>query len=127
MNVVDSCGWLSYLLADGNRDFFEPVLIDREQLLVPGVVIFEVTRRIIQLFSIEQANVVHRAMRSLSVVNLDADGMYAAAISAQHHKLHMADAIIWQTAQSHGAKLYTQDAALKGLPGVVYRSTRGAS
>ncbi len=34
----------------------------------------------------------------------------------------MADAIIWQTAQTHGAALYTQDAALAQLPGLRYQA-----
>ena len=45
----------------------------------------------------------------------------ASARAAATHKLAMADAIIWQTAQAHGAALYTQDIDLQGLPGVVYR------
>ena len=34
----------------------------------------------------------------------------------------MDDAIIWQTAQTHGAALYTQDAALAQLPGLRYQA-----
>jgi predicted nucleic acid-binding protein len=34
----------------------------------------------------------------------------------------LADAIIWQTAQAHGATLYTQDAALKNLPNVKFKA-----
>ena len=45
-----------------------------------------------------------------------------AALAAQTYKLHMADAIIWQTAQTHSAVLYTQDAALAQLPGVRYQA-----
>ncbi len=44
-----------------------------------------------------------------------------AASAALQHRLAMADAIIWQTAQTHGAALYTQDVDLQGLPGVVFR------
>jgi predicted nucleic acid-binding protein len=38
------------------------------------------------------------------------------------YKLHMADAIIWQTAQTHQATLYTQDAAFQDVPDVVYEA-----
>jgi predicted nucleic acid-binding protein len=50
-----------------------------------------------------------------------------AARAAAEHKLALADAIIWQTAQAHGAALYTQDADLQGLPGVVYRPKHSPS
>jgi predicted nucleic acid-binding protein len=39
---------------------------------------------------------------------------------ALRHGLAMADAIVYATAQDHGAQLVTGDADLKDLPGVVY-------
>ena len=122
MNMLDSCGWLEYFLAGKNADFFEPVLSDKPHLLVPALTVYEVCRRVLSLYGNTQASTIHRAMSSFPVVQLDAAGMFQASIAAQAHKLHMADAIIWQTAQSHGAKLYTQDAALAQLPGVVFRA-----
>jgi predicted nucleic acid-binding protein len=34
----------------------------------------------------------------------------------------MGDAIIWQTAHLHGAKLYTQDAGLRQMPNVMFKA-----
>jgi len=70
------------------------------------------------------ADEVFRSMSALRVVTLDADGAYMAAQSAIRYKLHMADALIWQTAQAHGAMLYTQDAALAHLPDVKYQAKK---
>lgn len=122
MNIVDSCGWLEHFLAGPNADFFAPVLQDADHLMVSALSVFEVCRRVVTLYGADQAEVVHRAMASLPVVQLDAAGMHLAALNSVKHKLHMADAIIWQTAQAHGALLYTQDAALSSLPGVVYQA-----
>ena len=61
-------------------------------------------------------------MRKGSFVALDAPGMFQAALMAQRHKLAMADAIIWQTAQANDASVYTQDADFEGLPGVVFHA-----
>jgi predicted nucleic acid-binding protein len=57
------------------------------------------------------------AMNRGQVVHLDADNLRLAAIASVRYKLAMADAIIWQTAQSHQALLFTQDAGLKDAPG----------
>jgi predicted nucleic acid-binding protein len=115
MNIVDSCGWLEH--------FFAPVLADEAHLLVASITIYEVSRRILLLYGAPQADLAYRAMSSLPVVHLDAAGMYQAAATAQRYKLHMADAIIWQTAQTHQeATLYTQDAAFQDVPGVLYKA-----
>ncbi len=120
MNVVDSCGWLEHLIGGSNAQFFEPILLDQDQLLIPQLVIYEVCRRVLQFGAPGTADKVFRSMSALRVVTLDADGAYMAAQSAIRYKLHMADALIWQTAQAHGAILYTQDAALAHLPDVKY-------
>ena len=122
MNVVDSCGWLEHLIGGLNAQFFEPILLDQDQLLIPQLVIYEVCRRVLQFGAPGTADKVFRSMSALRVVTLDADGAYMAAQSAIRYKLHMADALIWQTAQAHGAILYTQDAALAHLPDVKYQA-----
>ncbi len=122
MNVVDSCGWLEHLIDGTNSRFFEPVLADQDRLLIPQLVIYEVCRRVLQVGASGAADKVFRSMSALRVVTLDTHGAYMAAQSAIRYKLHMADALIWQTAQAHGATLYTQDAALADLPGVRFRA-----
>jgi predicted nucleic acid-binding protein len=122
VNVVDSCGWLEHLIGGSNAQFFEPILLDQDQLLIPQLVIYEVCRRVLQFGAPGTADKVFRSMSALRVVTLDADGAYMAAQSAIRYKLHMADALIWQTAQAQGAILYTQDAALAHLPDVKYQA-----
>lgn len=122
MNIVDSCGWLEYIANGSNATFFQDALADEAQLLLPPLVVFEVIRRLKVLgkdFAIEPTTTV---MRRLQRAELSVDQLAQAALAADSRKLALADAIIWQTAQSHGAKLYTQDADLQGLPGVVYQA-----
>ena len=122
MNVVDSCGWLEYFADGQNADFFAPVIENEKKLLVPHVVVYEVTRRLMHL----QGEVgAARALDFLSkgrLVGLDAAGLGQAAINAHKHRLAMADAMIWQTAVAHNATVYTQDADFFDLPHVVYQS-----
>ncbi|OIP17102.1 MAG: hypothetical protein CO105_08930 [Comamonadaceae bacterium CG_4_9_14_3_um_filter_60_33] len=59
--------------------------------------------------------------------HLNVSQLVQAAHAASTYKLAMADAIIWQCAQVHKARLYTQDVDLKGLPDVVYQAKSGKS
>ena len=122
MNVLDSCGWLSYFTQDSNSDYFAPIIEDCENLLVPGIVVHEVCRRLLALYDIEKHDLGLRYLKKGRFVPMDWDVFVGAAAASKQYKLHMADAIIWQTAQTHGATLYTQDAGLKGLPNVKFKA-----
>ncbi len=122
MNVVDSCGWLAYFLDDPGADFFAPAIEDTAQLLVPGIVVYEVSKRLAQLHGSAWVDKSLAYLKLGRLVHLDITAYTQAALTAQTYRLHMADAIIWQTAQTHSATLYTQDAALAQLPGVRYQA-----
>ncbi len=122
MNVVDSCGWLEYIANGSNADFFSPVLGDESQLLLPRLVVYEVTRRLLALNQDHAVEPTLKVMSRLRLVDLTVPQLAQAAQAASSHKLAMADAIIWQTAQAQQALLYTQDVDLKDLPGVVYQA-----
>jgi toxin FitB len=119
--LVDSCGWIEFILGEENASFFEPALLNERQLIVPPLVIFEVAKRFLVL---EQP---HAVSAFLSVVErcarpeLTPAQLFNAAEASRLYKLAMADAIIWQTAQVHAATLYTQDQGFKGLPSVKYK------
>ena len=122
MNVVDSCGWLEYIADGPNASFFEPALADLPNLIVPSITIYEVCKRVLLQSGQTFADRAVNAMSRGQVVHLDADNLRLAAIASVRHKLAMADAIIWQTAQLHQAKLFTQDADLMDAPDVRYRA-----
>jgi toxin FitB len=119
--VVDSCGWLSYFAGDANASFFAEAIEDPKQVLVPGIVVYEVCRRLSHLYGPDSEARGYAFMSLAQAAPADAALHRRAARAAAEHKLAMADAIIWQTAQTHGAALYTQDVDLQGLPGVVFR------
>lgn len=122
MNVVDSCGWLEYFANGPNADFFAPVIEDVEQLLVPAIAVFEVSRRLLHTSTQAIAEAAVEHMGKARIVHLDAQGMFNASQAAIAYRLALADAIIWQTAQTNAARLYTQDVDLRGLPGVHYQA-----
>ena len=122
MNVVDSCGWLEYIADGPNASFFEPALADLPRLVVPSITVYEVCKRVLVQRGQTYADRAVAAMGRGQIVHLDAEGLRLAAIASVRYKLAMADAIIWQTAQAHGAQLFTQDADFKDAPGVQYRT-----
>ena len=122
MNVVDSCGWLEYFGNGTNVDFFAPAIENVQQLIVPHLVVYEVSKRLRQLYGDdgEARGIVF--LEKGRFIGGEMELMRQAAMSSKTYQLAMADAIIWQTAQTHQAKLYTQDIDLKGLPGVVFKA-----
>ncbi len=124
MNVVDSCGWLEYFANGPNADFFAPIIENEKKLIVPHVVVFEVTQRLVHQRGEQAARQAMEFLGKGRLVALDAAGLCNAAVAAHQHKLAMADAMIWQTAINHGAQVYTQDADFMDLPQVVYRAKK---
>lgn len=121
MNVVDSSGWLEYLADGPNADFFANAIEDSANLIVPTVCLFEVFKRICIQRNEQDALSAVASMRLGSTVDLtDSIALAAAKLSAAL-QLPMADSIIYYTAKSFSATLWTQDADFEGLEGVRYR------
>ena len=116
--VLDSSGWLEFLTSDAKADLFAPYLEGSVTLLVPTVVLYEV-RKVLQLKEGKTAAdiFVSEALRRI-VIAFDEDLALSATRLSIDHKLSMADAIIYATAQQHRAQLITGDAHFANLPGV---------
>lgn len=122
MNVVDSCEWLEYFGNGVNADFFAPAIENTSKLIVPHLVVYEVCKRLRQLYGDDGESRGAAFLEKGRAFGGDVSFMRQAALASKFHQLAMANAIIWQTAQTHQAKLYTQDVDLKGLPGVVFEA-----
>ena len=120
MNVVDSSGWIEYFFGRSNAAFFRPVIHDTRNLVVSTISLFEVARYITRVANREAAQDGLAQMQRSIVADLDSSLAYLAARLSLKYNLPMADAIVYATAQSRGAKLYTQDADFEKLPGVKY-------
>lgn len=119
--MVDSSGWLEFLADAPNRKFFEPLLLNPAEVIVPSITIYEVFRKILRERDEDAAGEAAVLMRSGRVIDLD----YSLAVSAGYlgaqHKLPLADSVIYATARRHDAVLWTQDAHFDGLPGVRFQ------
>lgn len=121
-NVVDSCGWLALFGDEPNASFFEPAFANPDLLIVPALTLYEVSKRLLQARGESAAFEALFVMQKGVVVQLSPSDLFAAAKTAVKHQLSLADAIIWQTAEVHGATLYTQDAGLSRMPNVSYKA-----
>ena len=120
MNVADSSAWLEYFAsADGAQEFAD-VIEGEDELIVPSIVVFEVGRRIWQQRGETAANQAMAALKQFPVVALNELIATRAVAVAMQHRLAMADSVIYATAESLGATLWTQDRDFEGLPGVRY-------
>jgi predicted nucleic acid-binding protein len=120
MNVVDSSGWIEYLLDTPRADLFAAVIEDRAQLLVPVIALYEVhkilSRQVPAPVVVSALNV----MRLGRVLDLTDARAIAASSAAAAHGLAMADAAMYSMAQEFQATFWTQDVDYQGLPGVNY-------
>jgi predicted nucleic acid-binding protein len=120
MNVVDSCGWLEYF-ADGiNAAFFAPTIQDVDQLIVPTLCLYEVFKVVKVQRGKQAALHVVSMLYSGQILPLNDElALHAAEVSLEY-RLPMADSIIYASARSQDATLWTQDEHFKDLPGLKY-------
>ena len=126
MNVVDSCGWLEYLAAAPNADFFAPALEAVDELVVPTVSIYEVFKRVMQQRGEGDALRAIALMQQGAVTDLTPPIALEAARLSVALGLPMADSIMLATAQSSQAVLWTQDSDFESIDGVRYVAARSA-
>lgn len=120
MKAIDSSVWLEYFAAGPLASELERELTNRERLLTPAVVVYEVYRWLLAHRTEEDAAFGAGLLQQTRVVPLDEPLALRAAEIAVDRKLAMADALIYATALAHDATLVTCDAHFAGLPGVEY-------
>lgn len=90
------------------------------RLLVPNIVLLEVTRRVMQQRGEDMAPQVAAVMLQGRLVPLDGSLALSAAQLGVSQKLPLADSIICATARQFDATLWTMDADFAGRSGVQY-------
>ena len=120
MNLVDSSAWLEYFAAGARAGHVAAAIEDVEQLLVPTIVLVEVTRRVMSQRDEDAALQIAAVLHQGQVVPLDSSIALSAAHFGVAHKLPLADSIIYATARQFDATIWTFDADFRDLPGVKY-------
>jgi predicted nucleic acid-binding protein len=114
--VLDSSCWIEYFRDSLRAELFAPVADYPDQLVVPVVTIYEVTKKMRRELDASIAAFAESVMCRGRVIDIDITVTRRATTLA----LPLADSLIYATAQLHDATLWTQDAHFEGLPGVKY-------
>ena len=116
LNIVDSSAWLEYLAGTTRAQLFAAPIEDVENLIVPAVVLYEVSKKVRRERGEDAVLQVAAAMQSGRVVDVDA----TLALEASRLDMPLADSLIYATALRSGATVWTQDADFAGLDQVRY-------
>ncbi len=116
LNVVDSSGWLEYLVDSDRAKLFAPAIEDTDNLLVPVISIYEVFKKVRRDRGDDDALQVTSAMKPERVIDLD----LSLTPEAARYALPLPDSINYATAIRFDATLWTQDEDFEKLPGVRY-------
>lgn len=122
MNVVDSSGWIEYLLDTPRALFFASAIEAQQHLLVPVIALYEVHKVLSRKLPPELTEECLNVMRLGRVLDLTDRRAVAASVAASSHGLALADAAMYSMAQEHQATFWTQDVDYQGLPGVRYHA-----
>jgi toxin FitB len=120
MNLVDSSGWLEFFANGSHASFFEKPILNTAQLVVPTVSLYEVFKKLLISHNESIALRAVAQMKQGQIIDLDEVIALQAARISHQHKLPMADAFIYSTAQSAQAILWTQDEHFRGLQNVQF-------
>jgi len=120
MVLVDTCGWIEWLINGTTSDQYEPYFKQVESMIIPTSLQFELYKWVARKKGIQEALEAIALTEQGKVIPLSTSiALFAADFSAKH-KLSFADAIIYATAQFHKAALITSDQHFKGLSEVIY-------
>ena len=120
MVLVDTCGWIEWLVDGDLAGEFEAALMDTGRLLVPTSVQFELYKWVRRERGESPALETVALTEQGRVVPLTTSIAMLAGDIALDDRLSFADAIIQATARQENAELLTCDDHFQGLEGVRY-------
>ena len=120
MRVVDTSVWIEWLIGSPLGRKLAREIPDRAKCIVPTIVQLELSKWLLRESGDDQADQVIAYTQKCIVVPLNTSLALLAAELHRQHKLATADAIVYATAQAHGAELLTCDAHFAKLPAVAY-------
>jgi predicted nucleic acid-binding protein len=120
MRLVDTSAWIEWLVGSSIGQAVIDELPSNDDWLVPTIVQLELAKWVTREVGEDRADQVIAFTETCVIVPLDTHTALAAADICARHRLATADAIVYATAQGHGAEVLTCDRHFAGLPGVVH-------
>jgi len=118
--LVDTCGWIEWLIDGTLADTFFPYLQKPEDLVIPTVQQYELYRWICRERDESMALNIIAITEQSQVIALNTNLALLAGDIAAQYKLSAMDAIIYSTAQQANVELITSDRHFEGLPNVYH-------
>jgi len=120
MNLVDSSGWLEYFTDSNNAEYFAPIIENTEDLIVSVINLYEVYKKILVEKGNNFAIQAIALMQQAKVIDItESIAIFASRLSVDF-KLPMADSLIYATAKTNDAIVWTQDSDFENLENVKY-------
>jgi toxin FitB len=117
---LDSSGWIEIAVDGLNAKKFAKALTTAAPLIVSTVSLYEISKYVTREAGIAVSDELMAFVRQFTIADITANIAISAAELSARHKLAMADSLIYATALSHDAALWTQDEDFKDLPNVRY-------
>lgn len=117
---LDSSGWIEITHDGPNAKKFAKILSSSADIIVSTITLYEISRYTTRVAGEKATDQLIAFMNQHTVTPVSAEIALAAAKLGPKHKLAMADALIYATALSHEATLWTQDKDFKDLTHVRY-------
>lgn len=124
MRVVDTSVWIEWLVGSPLGRALGTDFPDMAHHIVPTIVQLELSKWLMREVGEARADQVIAYTQKCLVVPLDTTIALRAAEFHTKHRLATADAIVYATAQHHGADLLTCDSHFESLAGVDFRSKK---
>lgn len=120
MIVIDSSLWIEHFEGSKNGRLVQEILESNDQIVVPSIIITEIYKKILSETDETTANDYIAQFQEYKIVNLDFYMAIQTAKNSKELKLPLADAIIYSTAQTLNAMLFTMDRHFMNLQNVKY-------
>jgi len=120
MRVVDTSAWIEWLTGSTLGRSLAKEIPVRAECIVPTIVQLELSKWLLRDVDEQHADQIVAYTLKCIVVPLDTSIALLAAELSRQYKLPTADAIVYATAQAHGADVLTCDAHFAKLPSVLY-------
>lgn len=119
MILVDSSGWIEFLVDGRHAATLEGYLSRSDRLIVPTLVMYEVYRQLSKKLDTRESLLAVTQMEKGRVIPLNQEIALHAADLSLRYQLGTADAVIYATALGNEAKLVTLDNDFRKLPNCV--------
>ena len=124
MNLVDSSGWLEYFSDSKNAEYFAPIIENTEDLIVSVINLYEVYKKVLVEKDNNFAIQAIALMQQSKVIDITETIAILASRLSVDFKLPMADSLIYATAKTNDAIVWTQDSDFENLENVKYFKKR---